>query len=154
MIGFSNPLSAPIPRTFIQSVVAAFQRALPMTRGCAVSVILTDRSASRRLNHTYRHINAPTDVLSFPAHGDTPWPKEDRRLGEVVICYPIAVKQAKEFHHSVRREVAELLIHGLTHLAGFDHDTSKTAKKMAAIEAKVLAGLMGKHKAKNLKPKK
>lgn len=144
MIGFSNPVGAPIPRPFIRSVVSAFWRAWRLARGGAVSVVLTDRATSRRLNRTYRRINAPTDVLSFPVEGDVPWPKEDRRLGEVVICYPIAVKQAKEFGHSIRREIAELLIHGMAHLAGFDHDTKKAAKKMAAVEARVLAGLAKK----------
>lgn len=154
MVSISNPVGAPIPQAFIRSVVAVFRRTLRSARGCAVSVILTDRATSRRLNRTYRHVNAPTDVLSFPTHDDTPWPKEDRRLGEVVICYPIAIKQAKEYGHSIRREVAELLIHGLAHLAGYHHDQSRAAKKMAAVESQILVNFVGKHKAEKRKTKK
>ncbi|MDD5110815.1 MAG: rRNA maturation RNase YbeY [Patescibacteria group bacterium] len=144
MVGVSNPVGAPIPRRYIAGVVGAFQRALPVTRGRAVSVVLVDAATSRRLNRTYRGLNKPTDVLSFPGQDATPWPGHEQIFGEIVICYPIAVAQARELGHGVRREIAELVVHGLSHLAGYDHETPKSAKKMAAVEAAVLKKLRGK----------
>lgn len=144
MVSFSNPALAPIPSAFVRNVVAAFQRARPSARGRSVSVILVDAPTSRRLNRTYRHVNQPTDVLSFPGQTDAPWPGDDRSLGEVIICYPIAFAQARDLNHSVRREVAELLVHGLAHLAGYDHATPRAAKQMAAVETKAMEKLGGK----------
>lgn len=135
-LDFSNPVGAPIPRRLIQAVLNAFQRTRSSGRHHAVSVALVDRRAMRRLQRTYRQVNADTDVLSFPA---TPWPGQPPALGEVVICYPVAVQHARRYRHRVRQEVVELLIHGLVHLAGYQHTTSALAKKMAAFEAKILA---------------
>mgnify|MGYP001587013675 CR=1 FL=1 len=141
-VSLVNPVGAPMPRATLGLVVQAFRRAWPRARGAAVTVALVDRAESRRLNRVARGRNAPTDVLSFPAGDEPHWPQPPHRwLGEVVICYPIAVRQAREFGHSVRREVVELLAHGLAHLAGFDHKTPKAAQAMAALETKIVTAV-------------
>ncbi|MDO8559940.1 MAG: rRNA maturation RNase YbeY [bacterium] len=139
MVRLSNSVGAPISKALVTRVVQAFRSRWPRARGKAVTVALVDRVISRRLNRAARGVNAPTDVLSFPSRDDASWPKPvERILGEVVICYPIAVRQAKTYRHSTRREVIELLIHGLAHLAGFDHDTKTAAVKMGVFEAAVV----------------
>lgn len=142
MFDVANQVGAKIPRRLMSAVVDAFQRRLPAGRRGAVSVALVDRRTSRRLNRSYRGVDAPTDVLSFPGHRPPVWPKDgNRMLGEIVICYPVAQRQAQEYGHSVRQEIAELLAHGLAHLAGFDHDTKAKARRMAEFETKIITAV-------------
>lgn len=72
----------------------------------------------RRLNHTYRDIDRPTDVLSFPGE---PSP-EGRHLGDVAISVPTARRQAEALGHPVERELRLLLLHGVLHCLGYDHE--------------------------------
>ena len=98
------------------------------------------------INFEWRMEDRPTDVLAF-AMRETPVgekhdfvlpPDRKAHLGEVIISYPQAEVQAKEHGHSVNREVAVLLIHGVLHLLGEDHGTPAKAKKMKAKEAEIL----------------
>ncbi len=96
------------------------------------------------LNDRYRGKRYPTDVLSFPAPQaiyDQGW------LGELILCLPVAKRQAKERNHSPLRELDILLVHGVLHLLGFDHEKSvKESRQMAAWERKLLEemGLPGR----------
>ena len=106
----------------------------------------------RQLNRNYRGKDAPTDVLAFAmlpeqsAQGMTgtdfpPFvipPDGVLHLGEVIISYPQAVTQAEEHQHSVKREIAILLIHGVLHLLGFEHNKPVLKRKMTAREAEIL----------------
>jgi len=106
----------------------------------------------RQLNRNYRGKDAPTDVLAFAmlpeqsAQGMTgtdfpPFvipPDGVLHLGEVIISYPQAVTQAEEHQHSVKREIAILLIHGVLHLLGFEHNKPALKRKMTAREAEIL----------------
>ena len=106
----------------------------------------------RQLNRNYRGKDAPTDVLAFAmlpeqsAQGMTgtdfpPFvipPDGVLHLGEVIISYPQAVTQAEEHQHSVEKEVAILLIHGVLHLLGFEHNKPVLKRKMTAREAEIL----------------
>ncbi len=135
-----NSVAGPIPHALMRAAAAAFQRRVRAARRQTVAVALVDRRTSRRLNRTCRGVDAPTDVLSFPGPRALLWPPDPRPLwGEIVICYPIAVQQAKMSGHGVRREVAELFVHGLAHLAGYGHHTAQAAARMAAFEARLLA---------------
>ncbi len=82
-------------------------------------VRLTSDREMRRLNRTYRGKDAPTDVLSFPGQ-DT---AEGRHLGDVVIAVPVARRQAAAAGHSSEREIRILLLHGVLHCLGHDHET-------------------------------
>ncbi|MEO6922673.1 MAG: rRNA maturation RNase YbeY [Bryocella sp.] len=94
-----------------------------------VSVLLADDRVLRRLNRDFRGKNKATDVLSFPA------PEELARTvaGDLAISLETALQQAEEYGHSLRDEVRILLLHGLLHLKGFDHETDDG--EMAACEA-------------------
>jgi probable rRNA maturation factor len=84
-----------------------------------VDVLLADDSTLRRLNKNFRGKNKPTDVLSFPA------PAEISQLhaGDLAISLETAARQAAIYGHTLRDEVKILLLHGLLHLSGFDHET-------------------------------
>lgn len=97
-----------------------------------VSVLLTGDRRIRRLNREFRGVDKATDVLSFPA------PEEAGRAGvagDLAISVETAARQAEEFAHSLAAELQTLLLHGLLHLAGYDHekDTGQMARKEAAL---------------------
>lgn len=88
-----------------------------------VTVVFVRDRVIRRLNNQYRQINRATDVLSFPAGDEMPGEGKEQYLGDVVISIDTAVRQAESAGHSIEREVDELLIHGVLHLCGYDHET-------------------------------
>lgn len=106
----------PSARTLARFLDAA-QRAVRL-RG-QVNVLLTTDAEIRRLNRTFRGINKATDVLSFPAV-DTP-AGEERIAGDLAISFATACRQAGEHRHSALIEIKILILHGLLHLAGYDH---------------------------------
>lgn len=95
-----------------------------------VSIAFVAKSEIQKLNKKFRGIGKPTDVLSFSAQGGPAWGGEDI-LGEVVIC-PEIVKEKKE-------TIEEVLVHGILHLCGYDHEKSrKEAERMEKREEKYL----------------
>lgn len=101
-----------------------------------VSLALVSSATSQRLNKKYRGLNQPTDVLSFSPAKTKPFSSE--YLGEIVICLPIARKQAKLEQTSIQAELARLMVHGLLHLTGFHHPTAGQRKKIEKLTAKIL----------------
>jgi probable rRNA maturation factor len=79
-----------------------------------VSLILVDLEEIQKINHDYRHLDYPTDVISFED-------RSDDYLGDIFICIDKVFEQAKTYEHSVEREFAFLACHGLLHLLGYDH---------------------------------
>ena len=105
-----------------------------------VGVVVSGDEQVRELNARYRGVDAPTDVLSFALDDDAfPSPPATvRQLGEVVISFPTARRQAAEAGHSIDDELAHLLVHGLLHLLGYDHETSRDARVMRGREESLL----------------
>jgi probable rRNA maturation factor len=110
-----------------------------------VGVTLVGEKTIQQLNRDYRGIDAPTDVLSFPLQepGETQAGEEPELLGDVVICVPRALAQAREFGHSFRRELLYLAAHGLLHLLGYDHENEAEKREMREKEEAFLSGLNG-----------
>ncbi len=86
-----------------------------------VSVLLTTNATQRRLNRRFRGKNKTTDVLSFPA--DFASPGSEKVAGDLSISVPTAIIQAAQQGHSLATEIKVLILHGLLHLAGYDHET-------------------------------
>ncbi len=95
-----------------------------------VNVLITGSAEMRRLNREFRGKDRTTDVLSFPA-------SSNGTGGEVAIAAPIAIRNARRLGHSARKEVEILMLHGLLHLAGYDHerDTGEMAHKEARLRS-------------------
>ena len=91
------------------------------------------------LNETYRHRKGPTNVLSFPYEDttDTALPL----LGDLVICAPVVMREAKEQDKPPQAHWAHLTVHGSLHLLGYDHEEAEQAEIMEGLEKDVLAGL-------------
>jgi probable rRNA maturation factor len=100
---------------------------------------LVDRDESRALNLRYRGQDKPTNVLSFPA--GLPSGLDLPLLGDIVICAPLVGEEAEKQHKSSQSHWAHLVIHGVLHLLGHDHQDEKEAVEMEAIEVDLLASL-------------
>lgn len=108
--------------------------------GCAeLSVVLTDDATIQQLNRDYRDLDVPTDVLSF-AQQEADGPSTDV-LGDLIISLQTAQRQADARGHSLASEVRILLVHGVLHLLGYDHQTPEQREEMAEAEQALLAAL-------------
>ncbi len=106
-----------------------------------VSIVFVDDSQIAELNREYRGLDSPTDVLSFPMDdpgipGDEPVP-----LGDIVISLETVEREASD-SRGFLNYLALLVVHGLLHLLGYDHETDEDAEVMEGLEAQVLAGLL------------
>ena len=108
-----------------------------------LAVVVTDDETMRGLNRTYLGVDAPTDVLSFGgASPDFVSPSvADEYLGDVVIAYPQAKKQALAAGHSIRAELSLLVVHGVLHLLGYDHIRPEDKVVMWERQGDILAEL-------------
>ena len=106
-----------------------------------VDLLFVDNETIREMNREYRDKDNATDVLSFPMYeADEEIDDEDEILfGDIVISLERAQEQCEEYGHSLEREVMYLLVHGLLHLAGYDHMEEEEKKEMRAQEEKLLA---------------
>ena len=122
----------------------AFRRwletALPQQPAPVELVIrLVDEEESRQLNQTYRGKERPTNVLSFPF--EAPPQVASPLLGDLVICVPVVAREAQEQGKSLEAHWAHLVIHGLLHLLGYDHQTDEEALQMESRERELLQQL-------------
>jgi probable rRNA maturation factor len=105
-----------------------------------LTIRLVDEAESSALNQQYRHKSGPTNVLSFPF--EAPMPGMDiPLLGDVVICAPRVVCEASEQGKPLLAHWAHLVIHGVLHLQGYDHQTDAEAELMEALEVSLLTRL-------------
>jgi len=100
---------------------------------------LVDRNESRELNSRYRGKDNPTNVLSFPA--ELPPGLDIPLLGDIVICAPLVGEESEAQHKSLQAHWAHLVIHGVLHLLGHDHQDEGEAAEMEAMEVDLLASL-------------
>ncbi len=108
-----------------------------------LSLYITSDARVKKLNRAYRGVDETTDVLSFAldetAFGTFVGPPDGvLRPGEVIISFPWVARQAEEHGHHLRHELAWLVVHGVLHLLGFDHDEPSRARRMRTLERKIL----------------
>jgi probable rRNA maturation factor len=101
-----------------------------------VTIRLGDKEESRRLNLSYREKDDPTDVLSFPFNEDM---EGAFYIGDIFICFPLAREQAEENNIPLGTELFILMLHGLLHLAGYDHETD--SGEMMALQRQLIEEL-------------
>jgi len=108
---------------------------------CVIDVTLTDDAEQRQLNRTYRGKDAPTNVLAFP-QAETASPADmPVLLGDVVLAFETVRREAAEQKKPFADHLRHLVVHGVLHLLGFDHEKAADAAAMEAREIKILAGL-------------
>ena len=106
----------------------------------SITVLISDDEHLKAMNLRYRGIDKATDVLAFDAGFDDP-DFETRYLGDVAISCQQAQKQADSLGHTVEEELQLLVVHGILHLLGFDHNTDVRKEEMWSIQTQVLAEL-------------
>lgn len=110
-----------------------------------LSIILSDEEYIHKINKEQRKVDKPTDVLSFPMFEKNEIPNTNTGvpdvLGDIIICIPIVKKQAIEYGHSFKRELAYMLVHGFYHLMGYDHMEEKEKEEMRKKEENILSKL-------------
>jgi len=130
---------------WVKKIVRQVLKAEGVVPPYEVGLVFTDSEAVKQLNRDYRGMDETTDVLAFymlprkevddsfalPPDGVT-------RLGEVIISYPQAIEQAREQGHSTEKELALLIIHGVLHLLGYDHEEPEEEAKMRTREKELL----------------
>jgi probable rRNA maturation factor len=127
------------PTSELKKIAASILKVLER-RQAELSVAWVGDKEMRPLNAKYRKKNKTTDVLSFPA--DPSMPSNSGLLGDVIISVEQARRQAKERNNSLKKEMVTLLIHGILHLLGYDHERSqRQAKIMATLEQKLFSHL-------------
>ena len=105
-----------------------------------LSIILTDDARLHELNLNYLGVNAPTDVLSFPASETDP-ETGAHYIGDILISVPRAQAQAEAAGHPLEAEVQLLVVHGVLHLMGHDHAEAEEKKRMWEAQAEILERL-------------
>jgi probable rRNA maturation factor len=139
--------SAVIDDALIRAALAAYEAAASLgAGGCQVTLVLADDAELKRLNREWRGIDAPTNVLSFPAGIDPAEPSSEETgepspLGDVVLAFETAAKEAAEAGITLSDHAIHLVVHGALHLLGFDHEDEDEAEEMEALERKILASL-------------
>ena len=119
----------PALRGLVRRAVNATLRYENYEREAEVSVTFTDNEQIHALNLSYRGVDRPTDVLSFPMDDEDFDDGECAVLGDIVLSLEKADAQAKEYGHSFEREVGFLTVHSMLHLLGYDHETSEADEK-------------------------
>lgn len=102
-----------------------------------IAIVLTDDRQLHELNLDYLGVDAPTDVLSFPASESDP-ETGSTYLGDIIISVPRAAQQAQAAGHSLEAEMQLLVVHGTLHLLGYDHATAEEKARMWEEQAQVL----------------
>ena len=133
----SQAMDLPSEADFRRWIAAALAGSIDTKVELVVRIV--DREEGAALNEAYRHRSGPTNVLSFPFE---PLPGvETPLLGDLVICAPIVFSEAKEQHKMPKAHWAHLVVHGVLHLLGYDHQTDTQAAEMEAREIQILAKL-------------
>jgi probable rRNA maturation factor len=120
--------------------VAAGEAAAPI-HAAELAIMLTDDAGIRALNHDWRGIDKPTNVLSFPAIKLPGGGSQPGALGDIAIAYETARREAEAENKPFNHHLSHLAVHGFLHLIGYDHETDEDAEAMEQLERHILARL-------------
>ncbi len=128
---------------FLADAVRGALKAVGYNEDAEVGLVFVDDDYIHDLNHRYRGVDSPTDVLSFAMMEGEPVESGEAEpiLGDVVISLQAVERQAREYGHSFLREAAYLTIHGVLHLLGYDHMEEDNKRIMRQKEEEIIAGL-------------
>lgn len=139
-----EPLTAQVDEPALRAAVTAALEDQNVAPGAALTLVITGDETIHRLNRQFRQIDAPTDVLAFPALEEAPFvepPGQPTYLGDVIISHPRAAAQAAAAGHALPAELALLAVHGTLHLLGHDHATPQEKAAMWRAQDAILSRL-------------
>jgi len=154
MLFINNLTKNKIDRKFLHSVekkAAENVFGSSKAKKTEIDLAIVGERRMQKLNYRWRGKDKTTDVLSFgndnkeKTFGFIAAPDHIRHLGEIFICRSVALRQARRYGCSLNEEMARLLVHGILHLAGYDHEKEeKEKKKMLVLQEKILRKIAGK----------
>lgn len=133
MSRLANIPSDRLLRKWVNAALAGIRAA----NASEVTLRIVNAAEGRNLNSAFRGKDYPTNILTFVYHEK----KSPVLLGDLVICAQVVAHEAKDQHKTLADHYAHLCVHGILHLGGFDHESPRDAKRMEALEVKMLAGL-------------
>ena len=149
-ISIERNLSSSLKKDWLRGIVLKTLEVEGITASTEIGLVITDSKTIQKLNRTYRGVDKSTDVLAFHMIPNTSQEPEQpfvsppdgmHHLGEVVISYTQAVKQAQEQGHNIEQELTLLIVHGVLHLLGYDHDLPHESQRMRTKENAILERL-------------
>ena len=142
---FENNTNEEINYKLIEKVISEALRYEGFNDNTEVSVTIVDNEEIRKINNKFRNIDRATDVLSFPLidFDNESLPDDGSKiyLGDIIISIERAKEQAKEYGHSIDREIGFLTAHSMLHLLGYDHMVPEEEKEMFAKQEEILNNL-------------
>lgn len=126
------------PSVVIKKILKEINDYEGLTKIHYLSYIIVDNDEIHKINKEYRHIDRPTDVITFASIDDEVKGIIPEELGDIFISYEKVYSQASEYGHSPLREFAFLVIHGALHSLGYDHQTKEQEEIMFALQNKIL----------------
>lgn len=128
---------------WVREALGAVARRLPELGGAEteISVTLSSDAAVRELNREWRGKDRPTNILSFPMTALRPGDRPGPLLGDLILARETLLREAREEGKPAADHFRHLLVHGILHLLGHDHETDADADRMEALEIEILAGL-------------
>lgn len=133
--------AAPDCRDIARAAATAAAQGRVESGAAEISILLAGDDLMRELNRRYRGIDAATNVLAFEDGTPAPVPGGARLLGDVAVAFETTRREAEAGGLDITRHLAHLVVHGVLHLLGYDHETKVDAKLMERLEAAILAGL-------------
>jgi probable rRNA maturation factor len=134
--GSASRQGIPTQHEFHSWVAAAL---VPVNHAVEMVIRVVDEQESRQLNGRYRGKDKPTNVLSFPF--EAPAGVDSDHLGDLAICAAVVRREAREQQKKAMDHWAHIVVHGVLHLRGLDHQTEAQAREMEELEKQILAGL-------------
>ena len=144
VIELANRLPAMLKPADMRKLETELARVLRTRSKKVASLSFVTELAMQKLNKTFRHMNKPTDVLSFEPDPSTRQAGEEGKsfLGDIVVCIPYAKREAARRGMTLREELLRLIAHGVLHLSGFDHATAKAEEKMFGLQERVVDAII------------
>jgi probable rRNA maturation factor len=124
-----------LPKKLMAAAKAGL-KASGLPRAARITILLADDARLRDLNRDFRGKDKPTNVLSFPAAAN-----DENHAGDIALAWGVMRDEAKAAGKRIADHAAHLVVHGVLHLAGFDHEKPRDAEKMEGLEVKILARL-------------
>lgn len=135
-INYFCQVNCPFRIPLIKKIFSYFEKELKQKTKGEIEIIVVSDKEMKKLNYNFRGKNKTTDVLSFVFNEDKKI--KSRYLGQIFISYPQIRKQAKQYGVSTKEEFIRMLVHGILHLAGFDHNTKIKEQKMFKLQEKII----------------
>ena len=131
-------------RPLFEQISESCEKVLKLPKDLEISITFVRSRTIHQINKDYRNIDRPTDVISFAIQDDETCNYAREDLGDIFINIDYAKRQAKEYRHSYKREIAFLFTHGLLHCLGYDHIYEEDEKVMIDLQKKILDNIVKK----------